>query len=402
MKRYRQWITWSVLAALLTTVAVLYMPRGSTPQYETKNTVTVRAWAYSPSIPAYMDAFERRHPGVTVQVKMFTSAERLYSELTAAITANTVPQLAEIDSAFGIAGLADTGALTPLRQELATADGNRIDSRFTASYRYENQLWALPYGGSVPVVYYNADLLGSAGAASASALAPFTWGRMTTLAKELTLDVDKDGETDIWGLAADRDTPWYLENMMASESASGRDPRVPAYRLWHDLVYRDGIMSPLDNHLATSDFINGQAAFLFASSDKRTTLERYIGGKFEFGVLPFPEIEGRHALLPRTSGFVMLQAGAAETAISRQLLQYLIGDEVQSSLLGDGGQFPVRADMIGSMERDAVLSDKERAVIGMIGRIDAAGAANPRGIDWLQLLDAQEKLESSSTFDAGG
>lgn len=397
MLKVRWWLVWGAISVLVFSGFLLSwnVPRGNKPEYETSNDVSLKVWIYSPPLAGELETFRQEHPDVTVDVRIFRSAVQLYTELAAAITANTAPSLAEIDSASGIAGLADTGALLPLPTELA-AD---INERFLSSYRYAGKLWGLPYGGEVPVVYYNAELVRSAGFTFRSG-SSFTWSEMVTWAAGSEMDLNNDGIIDIWGLVADRDTPWYLSNLVLLEDGAAINPELSAYRLWHNLIYKFNVMPPLNNHEATSTFINGRAALLMSSSEKRATLEKYIGGKFEFGILPFPEIAGKSTLVPRSSGFVIPDSPPAVEDAALEVLRFLNGIAVQSRLLTHAALLPVSQQASSGIWEQPNLTDNEKATLSMLSRLNASGDTQMgSSAAWQKLLAVQEELESTPGFN---
>ncbi|MBW7459618.1 extracellular solute-binding protein, partial [Paenibacillus sepulcri] len=346
-------------------------------------------------VGALLTEFQSRHPGINIEVRVFRSEEQLHEELLAAISAHMPPHMAEISSSSGIAGLAATGELAAFDDQLSKDEKGAIDPGFTGTFEVGGQLWAMPYGAVVPLLYYNENLLGFSGISSG--VKSLTWDEMVKMGLKMTRDVDDDGVTDIWGLVADQDSPWYLRSAVDSGGSGSADAAGHAFRLWHDLVYSYRLMPPLKHHMALSDFIDGTAGMLLAPSDSRTMLEQYIGGTFGFGVLPFPQIQGSSPTPAQVSGFVMLKSNPDTEHIVRQIVSYLLEPDIQKRLLNETAKIPVlRGTVAGLLKQKAGLSGREQAILGISEGnliVDDYTALSQSRRDSLTAI--QEELEST-------
>lgn len=363
-------------------------------QYAQQTDVSLTAWIYSKPVSELLTDFQNEHPGIHIQLRTFRSEEQLHEELMAAISAHAPPHFAEIGSAYGIAELADTGALLPMDERMLQTIRGLIDPRYASAFQYNNQMWAMPYGTAVPVIYYNENLLGYSGLSFSTEA--ISWDQLVSIGMKLTQDHDGDEKTDVWGLVMDPETPWYLRSSISMQDPGSANRVERIYTLWHEMIYRYQITPPLKHHLAVSDFINGNAGLLLSSSEKEMMLEQYIGGTFKFGVLPFPAFSEEEAFEARVSGFVMLKSSVEMESAVRQIMAFLLSPAIQQRLLPEGSKLSILKGNEPNHDEKPFLSPRESAIQRLAARKLYVPATEKKSKKhWDQMLKTQEQLEAS-------
>ncbi|OMF21764.1 hypothetical protein BK133_27745 [Paenibacillus sp. FSL H8-0548] len=391
---------WSVvgmgaLASLLILIWLQPISSSRSLQYMVQTEVSLTAWIYSKPVGELLAEYQSKHPEVNIEIRSFRSEQLLYEELTAAISTQMPPHMAEIGGEFGIIGLAETGGLAPFDDQLSSEAMLAIDSNYLETFKYDGRLWAMPYGVVVPVLYYNENLMRLSDAPSEAT--SLSWEQLTSYGVKMTQDINGDGSTDIWGLVADNNALW---NQIRSIGMNGADSAADAeylFSMWHDLVHRYKIMPALEHHLALSSFIDGKAGMLLAPSDISKRLEEYIGGTFEFGVLPVPHIAHNDATSARVSGFVMLKSGSETEQNVRHLISYLLQPAIQQRLFKETSKLPILKESVEQMIRqgdDLTERDYEllRIAAGKL-QLERAGMTSKAGREVIHNIQLQ--LEGS-------
>ncbi|MBJ6364325.1 extracellular solute-binding protein [Paenibacillus sp. GCM10012307] len=384
-----------VVASLLILTWLQPISSSKSLQYMVQTEVSLTAWIYSKPVGELLAEYQSKHPEVNIEIRTFRSERQLYEELMAAISTRMPPNMAEIGSGFGIIGLAETGGLAPF-DRLSSEPMLAIDSDYLETFKYDGQLWAMPYGMVVPVLYYNENLMRLSDAPSDAT--SLSWEQLTSFGMKMTQDINGDGSTDIWGLVADNSALWnQIRTIGVREIDSATDVEY-LFSVWHDLVHRYKIMPALEQHLALSSFIDGTAGMLLAPSDIAKMLEEYIGGTFEFGVLPVPHIAHNDATPARVSGFVMLRSGAETEQNVRQIISYLLQPEIQQRLFKETSKLPILKGSIEQLVGEGKgLTERDYELFRIAGgklQLERAGMTSKAGRE--KLLNIQLQLEANS------
>jgi sn-glycerol 3-phosphate transport system substrate-binding protein len=177
-------------------------------------------------------------------------------------------------------------------------------------------LFAIPFNRSMPVMYYNEDMLKAKGVKP-----PTSWDELKDAAAKLT--VREGGEVKVWGFEVPIDW-WFWHAMLyqAGGTLLSADGKQAAFRqkggealqFWMDLVNKDKIMKrpPGKDYNAwevtNTDFINQKAAMIYTS----TAFVNYLteNAKFKVATAFLPRKE-RFAGPTGGTFFVMLKDATA-------------------------------------------------------------------------------------------
>lgn len=354
---------------------------------------SVAIWVHSEGLAEMLGEFQTEHPELELDIRTFRSGMLLYEELTAAISTRTTPHIAELDSLYGVAQLAETGALLPVESEMEdTPWKDSMPRAFTAPFRYREHDWAVPFGAGLPVLYANMSLLKNAGFQAQPSFSG--WEEALAASEKMTKDVNGDGSNDFWGIAVDREQSWYFQSLLSDKEGKLDDGNgtSSAFALWKRFVYGSGVMKPLQHRLAASDFINGRAGLFVSGSDRLPMLERYIGGKFAFEMTPLPRL-AQTAILPEIRALAPIRSTPEKERAALRVIKHMIGDETQQRIIRQLGLLPSRIDIADKLAGETNLSERERYVLEAAGSLAVKNAAAGDAKRWNKIGELLETIE---------
>ncbi|NQX65196.1 extracellular solute-binding protein [Paenibacillus alba] len=360
----RTGVVWIVLIMLVMASLAVYSTYFSQvrsfPEQRSSEVEKLECWVYNKTWEPYLSQFQSEHPQVDVKVRVFRSYQDLYDELLTSLSANTAPDLVELSSSYGVAELAESGALLPTRKYMPAASGSpvgEIVASFTTAFGYKGEEWAVPLGASIPVLFYNLDLVNRIG--SAKQLSFSDLNRLGSTIQAWTTSGSKEWQQE---LAIDKDLPSLFMNLWEGMEGETRSARLSELLyMWRGLVYDSKVMKPLQHNLASSDFITGKTLFYAAGMENVEWFDRYIAGKFAYGLLPLPG-SSANKLVPKLTAFAAL-SGDNKSKYATQLIQFMITKENQKKLLGLTGYLPVLQSVLEELRLDPAVSDKYNEIL---------------------------------------
>lgn len=378
---------YGLIAAVMIIAAALmtYIPASSVPipsPKQTERTTTISIWVFSKGWDSLVSEFQKQHPDVVVDVRGFRSSEQLYTELLASISANAAPQLAEIRSFYGISGLVSSGAAVSV-DDIGAGENLEWISALSEPFRYSGKLWAIPTGGSLPVVFYRDELMKRTGEQKNKL---DSWNEIERAAALPVPNLNQSASGLHWGLTVDNELPWYLENIAR---LSGYDQALAMWKGWVDGL---SIMAPLTHKAAASDFINGKTGVFISSSDKLPTIERFVGGKFIFALSAFPGAEAV-GMIPAVNGVALLQASPVKQKAAANFLSFLTLEQSQIAVWRSMGLIPARADVAERLQEENSASFRQKMILDSV-RWLVPHSSSVSDLDvWTQTSEKLEKAE---------
>jgi multiple sugar transport system substrate-binding protein len=380
----RMWIL-TIAAVSLFAGAIIWnianRPLSSGAENKPQDMVSLSVWVFSKGWDAPLSEFQTKYPQITIDLRTFRSAEQLYKELLASISANAAPQLAEIQSFYGIPELALTGVVSAFNEQELSANAQLLPP-FVEPFRYQGKLWALPIGGSVPLLYYRDEVLSRAGLSSTG------FRNWLDVEKAAALPV-KEGlplTQERWRLTIDKELPWYAENI-GGDPVSGR-----TFDLWRRWVNTVRIMPPISHLMAVSDFINGKVGVLASSSDKLTMIEQYIGGKFQFDLTRFPTSD-LTGILPAVNGFVLMQSQHAKEKAAHSFVEFMVDNTAQTFIWTHMGYIPAKTDVVERLAEETTTSARQRTILDAVRSLSVRQPVENDYDRWLRVTEQLERLE---------
>ena len=296
---------------------------------------------------AIVDRFNELHPNiqVTMDVQPWDS---IAQTLPAAWGTGSGPDLATPNFDPGIIyRYVEDGLVLPLDALLGTGEGQldpAVVPQFVKdAFTVDGTLFAAPANVATLQLYYNIDLIESAGLAGP----PATSDELVEHARALT-----DGAGQFGISLADHQTiqMWPMliwmagGDIMASATCSALDDAatISALETWSALVEDEGV-SPVGQTGAESDtlFAAGQAAL---QMNGPWAAGGYAGAGINFGVAPIPAgVDGQVTLASTVP--LMVSRGTAHPAEAQRFLAWWNSAEAQRQFALDSGFPPSRTDL---------------------------------------------------------
>ena len=140
-----------------------------------------------------VDRFEKLHPDIKVEAEALAWGD-LEGKIMAALAAGSPPELSH-GQPITCAALQAKGLLLPLDDVVKHIGEDNIWDQIKRVGKYGDHYFGLVHAAGTSLLIYRKDLAKQKGLEN-----PKTWKDLLHNAKELTLDTNKDGKTDIYGL----------------------------------------------------------------------------------------------------------------------------------------------------------------------------------------------------------
>jgi multiple sugar transport system substrate-binding protein len=270
---------------------------------------------YDVAIPAMIKAFEAQNPGIKVKLEQVPT-KNLWElvEIKMAVKEST-PDAFFVDIPL-LPAYVVKNYLEPLDGYITAADKKQwVDVAVKAS-TVDGKLYAVPFQNSSAVLYYNKDILTEAGVPfpSKDPSKRLTWEELVEYAKKCTLDRNKDGVTEVFGLGmAQVSRPYAMLPIPLSKggkaiSADGRSVSgLLTTKEWTDAgkfiydLYNTWKISPkgVDANTINSYFPSGNLAFFVGPDYSMYSYAK--NQKLNWDYAPYPYFKGGEPVTPTGS-----------------------------------------------------------------------------------------------------
>jgi len=320
--------------------------------------------AIETTLQGLIDRFNASQDEVKVRLVYQGSSVEINLKLLNSMRGGDVPALVEL-SDVDTQVMVDSGGVTPV-QQFIDAEGydlSDFDEKAVQYYTVDGDLYAMPFGIAVPMLFYNKIPFREVGLDAEKP--PLTLDDVRAYSEKL-FKADGSGNVVRSGISLDIQA-WYLDLTLAEHGDlyvnenNGRDGRATEavfngstgqafFRWWNEMV-DDGLAfnvgrnpSGADTFLAVA---SGRAAMTVGSSQAlRTVLDALEAGVegVEMGVGPFPGIAGgtgKPGIFSRAL-WIMNKRPEAEQQAAWKLARWLAEPEQQAELFAGSGYLPVR------------------------------------------------------------
>lgn len=247
-----------------------------------------------------------------------------------------------------IRALADRGAALPL-DPLIAAESDFAAKGFNPTMldagKVKGRVYALPFAVSLPVIYYNADLVKRAGGDPANL--PKTWDEVIALAKKIkSLDSTSNSIVYAWDVTGN----WMWQALVFSRGGTMLDPTEskvafggPEGQWAIDLLARivkEGGMPYLAHNAARQQFAAGGLGMFVTSTAQLTTIEKMTAGKFPVVTGPFPELKAGSRLPAGGNGLMIAAKDPGKQKAAWRFLTFVTGAEQATDVAKRTGYLP--------------------------------------------------------------
>lgn len=309
----------------------------------------------SPSeITAYkslISEFMRSNKDVRISLDAVGSSGDQVAKLSTAFSGGTPPDLFLMNfRRFG--QFAAHGVLEPLGVRAEGSDELRFDEFYpqaVEAFRYKGEQLCLPTNISSQVVYYNKKLFADAGVSAPAA--GWTWDEFLAVAKKLTVDTDRDGKADVYGLGVPPElitlAPFIWQNK-AEVVDDVEDPTktvmldpaaIEAMRFYIELRRKHHV-SPTKAEAESEDletrFASNKLAMLIES--RRITPAMREAPNLDWDVAPLPQKQEQATML-HSDAYCMTKASKVKDAAFR-FVEFALGPEGAPILARTGRTVP--------------------------------------------------------------
>ncbi|MDZ4803704.1 MAG: sugar ABC transporter substrate-binding protein [Candidatus Eisenbacteria bacterium] len=396
--RFR-YVTQPIPAALLFAV-VATLVSGCAPKSESP--VVLRFWGMGREgevVAELVPEFERRHPGIRIQVQQLPWSAA-HEKLLTGYVGNSMPDLFQLGNTW-VSEFATLRALEPLDQRVL--DSPAVDpAAFFAGIWDTNVIdgicYGLPWYVDTRVLFYRKDLLTAAGYDSL----PQDWATWRRAMESIKANVGPDKFVIFLPL-----NEWNPLAILGLQSGSPllteQDTRgafqAPAFRVAFDFylgLFRDGLAPPVSNTEIANvyqEFARGYFSMYITGPWNLGEFRRRLPPELKdsWGTSPLPGPEGA------SSGVSL--AGGSSLAISREcpnkdaawtFMEYLASPDVQIKFYHLTGDLPSRME---AWNDSALASDANMRAFGeQLRRV----VSTPKVPEWEQIaFRLQERTEQA-------
>ncbi len=353
---------WLALLAACTPSAVAPSASASATA-AAKGTEGITFWhtfggALGKKLEAFVDDYNASQQNVKVTYQFAApSYVELLQKLLPAIAAGTGPDAV---LTLGVQELAKSGALLRLDDLLAK---NKVDladfnQGLMADTKYQGGIYALPFARSTPILFYNQELMDTAGLDGKAFLS--SWDNIATQGAKLV--VKKGTETAQFAYANPLDW-WFWAQLVFAFGGEFSDPSgkvlfnqgpaVDALQFWQDLVFKSGVAtaypagSGFDSwNSAMTDWVNKRVTAIAQSTAALTS--NLEASKFKAGAAAMPGMKTR--AVPTGGSNLMLLAKSQHPDAAMQFIISATSVEGTSAWHIASGYLPVRTSAQNSQK----------------------------------------------------
>ncbi|SDX32348.1 extracellular solute-binding protein [Paenibacillus sp. CF384] len=273
-----------------------------------KVTITFQNIYPDPETPSYkmlhsiVDQYTKDHPNVTIELDTLNTDQQKLKLKTQAAS-KEVPDITIVNPSAQMKPFVDAGLFAPLNDML---DQNGLKDTFQKGlldyYSFDNNVYALPDGNNIEVVYYNKDLFAQAGITEV----PTTYEQFIDDVKKLkakNITPIAIGEKDSWTgsflfmnvLLRTNGGPGFLQDVQDGKKTFNDPAFVDAVSKMQDLIqakaFNEGATS-VDYNTGGNLFKTGKAAMMIMGTWETGAIDASsVGGKV--GAFKFPTVGGK-------------------------------------------------------------------------------------------------------------
>lgn len=317
-------------------------------------------------------SFNETHKGIVVEAQYQGSYEESINKLKASMRTKDGPDMVQIYEA-GTRFMVDSSFVNPIQTiiDKYSIDISKLEKHILDYYTINGQLYSMPLNTSVPMIYYNRDMLSKVGYENG----PKSWDDIIDISIKL-----KEAGLAESGFA-NANMPWWFEQALVQQRVpmvdndNGRS--APATRCtlndnelaveickkWLEM-YQKGYIANI-GFVINDNRANFWAGLSGISVDSSGSLRNYlnnIGDSFELGVCFFPPFDPTAPNGGVTLGGASIYSiengrGDSTEAAIAEFIKYIISPEIQGYFHVNSGYYPITTE---AYALDAVKANLEK------------------------------------------
>ena len=323
-----------------------------------------------------VQAFEKDHSQIKVKLEPVTVGQYQQKIMTR-VAGGDVPDVMWICDYYVPTFAAKKAILNlePLIKNDPEFDLNNFYSCMLPLFRYQGDLYGLPFEIGGVVFFYNKDLFEQERIDYPDET--WDWQNFLEAAKRLTKDIDGDGKIDQFGYLGGR--TWFpvwstwvranggdFLNKAQTECILNSPEAIEALQFAADLIHKYHV-APTSTLLASghfqrssqeNPFINGKFAMMLDPTAAYINFQKVIKN-FKWGVAPLPKKKRRVTSLG-AAGYAICQ-GTKHPQEAWEFLKYIVGEEGQMLEVGKGYTIPCLKSIIDSPLGSKIIRPEDRA-----------------------------------------
>ncbi len=390
------------LLCIIAVFAVAGCPGGNGPDASGKRTKVVFWHAMGGPLGNGLDAmiaeFEAEHPGIDIEQVSMGGYSSLSQKLMGALQVDAPPNMAQMYESW-TTQFHELNKLVVLDSIIHGPDGLSEEEladfypSFIADNSWDGKIVTLPFNKSVPVFFYNIEMLEQAGFEEF----PRTWPEFRSMVKQLTVP-----EQGVMGTVMGvnqwmfgcmlRQLGGDFVDMARGKALFNSPPGVQAAQFQYDLMYVDSSAVFGMGYDTQNDFLTGKIACIWGTSVSWVYMKDKM--TFPVGVAPIPTWDRKDVISFGTNVGVFRTGTRDQVAACWEFVKWFTTPERQA-------EWAVRTSYVPSRRSAARVPEYARMIADIPGLADALGqleymSFEPKSEEWFNgrkvLGEALEKI----------
>jgi multiple sugar transport system substrate-binding protein len=341
-------------------ISLVFFTFGCRSQSDRKVEITLSGWQSNPNEGKLLDKvireFEEKNP--TIHVKREVINSQYMDVIRTRLIGEVAPDVFYLE-AFEAPTLIKYGVLEPLnlyiQPDFKLSD---FEPNLLNAFKQGNTVYGIPKDFSTLALFYNKTELKNAGFSNP----PKTWSELTEYAKKLTIDKNKDGKIDQYGIGIAPELPRQAFMIKAfggslvdqnNNAAFASSNGIQGLQLVIDQYRRDrSAAQPSDVGANSNSEAFGQGRVAMAIEGPWAV--PYLKETFpnlKFQTAEIPTINNRNGTMIFTVGYVMNRQSKHKDA-AWKLIQYLTNESGMKAWANQGVALPSRRSVLAELKYD--------------------------------------------------
>jgi multiple sugar transport system substrate-binding protein len=294
-----------------------------------------------------VDRFNAQHPDIHVNSVYAGQSEQQMPKVLTAVVGNVAPDILWF-SPTATGQFIDLNAIAPLDHwftESLTVE--ELEPALHNAMLESQHIWSVPMATNNIGIFYRPSLFKAAGIETI----PTSWKGLLKTAQQLTIDTNKDGQIDRYGMLLPLGKgEWTVFTWLPFLYSAGGDPSYNqrpnlatkearhALKFWTEFIQAgSALLSQPERGFELDDFLAGRVAMQLTGP---WTLEQLEASGIDYDVMPIPQDLQAATVVGGEHLFVMKSNEARETAAAK-FLEFALSEEFQTEWALGTGYLPV-------------------------------------------------------------